>query len=88
MSCARTEVMVNRKGCSVRIALAAVTYGIAIGACGSSSKANPNASVSAPGIKYAGCMRAHDVTNFPDPSAGGGGVQIGGSGSIRRRPPS
>lgn len=40
----------------------------------------PNASVSAAGIKYAGCMRAHDVTNFPDPSAGGGGVQIGGSG--------
>jgi hypothetical protein len=72
--------MANPKGYYVLITLAAVMCGLAIGACGSSSQSNPSADVSAPGIKYADCMRANGVPNLPDPSAGGGGVQLGGSG--------
>ena len=71
--------MANPKSYNVLLALAAITCAMAIGACGSSSKSNANAGVSAPGIKYADCMRANGVPNFPDPSAEGGGVQIGTS---------
>jgi hypothetical protein len=50
-----------------------------IAACGSSgptaakaaSRAT-QASAHTPGLAYARCMRAHGVTNFPDPSASGG----------------
>ncbi len=76
--------MVNPKGFNLLIALAAITCGMAIGACGSSSKPNENAAVSAPGIKYADCMRAHGVSNFPDPS--GAGVQLSGSGINTQSP--
>jgi hypothetical protein len=29
------------------------------------------------GLKYAACMRAHEITNYPDPSTAGGGLVIG-----------
>lgn len=29
------------------------------------------------GLKYAACMRAHGITNFPDPSTAGGGLFVG-----------
>jgi hypothetical protein len=32
------------------------------------------------GLKFSRCMRAHGVSNFPDPSQGGGPVTIGGTG--------
>jgi hypothetical protein len=32
------------------------------------------------GLKFAKCMRAHGISNFPDPKLGGGPVTIGGSG--------
>jgi hypothetical protein len=32
------------------------------------------------GLKFAGCMRSHGVTDFPDPTLGGGPVKVGGSG--------
>jgi hypothetical protein len=32
------------------------------------------------GLKFAECMRAHGISNFPDPSAGGGPTTVGGSG--------
>jgi hypothetical protein len=53
---------------------AAVTVAIAIGACGGTAKPHRTAAASA-GIKYAACLRANGVPNFPDPT-GGGGVNI------------
>lgn len=47
---------------------------LAIAACGSSAK--PTASGGDPALKFARCMRAHGVSNFPDPTPGGG-IQIG-----------
>lgn len=32
------------------------------------------------GLKFAECMRAHGISNFPDPPTGGGPTTIGGSG--------
>ena len=29
------------------------------------------------GLKYAACMRAHGITNYPDPSTAGGGLVVG-----------
>lgn len=52
----------------------AVGCALALGACGSSS--NPGSGSTAghgnSGIRFAGCMRAHGVPGFPDPSPGGG----------------
>jgi hypothetical protein len=54
------------------IALAAGVFGFA--GCGASSK--PQAAVGVDsGVRFADCMRAHGIANFPDPGAGGG-VQI------------
>ena len=78
------ETVVNPKDFSLLIALAAITCAIAIGACGSSSKPIAEAGVSAPGIRYADCMRAHGVPSFPDPS--GAGVQLSGSGINTQSP--
>jgi hypothetical protein len=52
----------------------------ALAACGSSSKtpgAKAHANVM---IAFSKCMRARGVTNFPDPSGGGGGLNIAGTG--------
>ena len=76
--------MAGPKSFSILITLAAITCGIAIGACGSSSKSNANAGVSALGVRYADCMRAHGVPNFPDPT--GAGVQLSGSGINTQSP--
>ena len=57
------------------VALAGIAGALAIAACGSSSK--PSQSAGAPqALKFAACMRSHGVPNFPDPSGGGGGIQI------------
>ena len=70
--------------CSALIAVVALIAAAAIAGCGSSTpKADVHASASARrnrapadsqarGVAYARCMRAHGVSNFPDPSAGGG----------------
>ena len=29
------------------------------------------------GLKYSACMRAHGITNYPDPSTAGGGIAVG-----------
>jgi hypothetical protein len=41
-------------------------------ACGSSGKPTGSGASGGPLLAYAQCMRAHGVTNFPDPSARGG----------------
>jgi hypothetical protein len=62
----------------VRIALTALAGAVALAACGSSSKPDTSASSEKPTLKFAQCMRAHGISNFPDPT--GNGLQIGGTG--------
>jgi hypothetical protein len=50
--------------------------GLLIAACGSSGKPSSATSGGDPLLNLARCMRAHGVPNFPDPTPGGGGVQI------------
>ena len=57
------------------ISLAAITCAVAMVACGSSAKPS-SGSGSAQALALASCMRSHGVPNFPDPSAGGGGVDL------------
>ena len=62
---------------SLSIALAGVSCAIAIAACGGSG-ARPSASSTPYGPKnspasLSRCMRAHGLSNFPDPVAGSGG---------------
>jgi hypothetical protein len=62
-------------------ALAALGCVVAIAACGSSNSQTAAASNHLnQGFKFAACMRSHGVTNFPDPSAGGGIELNSGSG--------
>lgn len=57
-------------------ALAALGCVVAIAACGSSSSRTPAPSAHVnQGLKFSACMRSHGVTDFPDPSSGGG-IQI------------
>lgn len=55
-------------------ALAIVGCALALAACGSSGHKSNRADA---GIRVANCMRSHGVPNFPDPSHGGGGIQLG-----------
>jgi hypothetical protein len=56
-------------------ALAAIAAAALIGACGSSAPASAGASASATNhakaVKFAECMRANGVSDFPDPSGSG-----------------
>ncbi len=55
---------------------------VALGACGSARPA-PGAAVSARysrALRFSDCMRAHHVSGFPDPTAGGGIHLTAGSG--------
>jgi len=63
-------------------ALAALACVVAIAACGSSSSKTAAASNHFnQGLKFSACMRSHGVTNFPDPSSGGG-IQINSNSGI------
>ena len=53
-------------------ALAAGICAVLIGGCGSSSKPSGATASGGPLLKYAQCVRAHGVPNFPDPKATGG----------------
>jgi hypothetical protein len=48
----------------------AVACGLVIGACGSASKPSPTVSRQERALEFSQCMRAHGVSNFPDPSGG------------------
>lgn len=52
--------------------------GIGIAACGSSAgnHGKDPAKLYSDALAFSKCMRAHGVSNFPDPSSSGGGVQI------------
>ena len=61
------------------IVIVAIACALGVMACGSSSPSpgtgGPNGATRF--IKFAGCMRAHGVPNFPDPSGGGIHIQVG-----------
>jgi hypothetical protein len=74
----------------VLAAVAVLPAVLAIAGCGSSSKHNSSSSNdtsarAAAGIRYSDCMRAHGVTDFPDPG-GSGGVSLSGAGINPRSP--
>jgi hypothetical protein len=55
------------------IAIATISCALTVVACGSSGKRIGNVSNTyAQGIGYSDCMRSHGLSNFPDPSPGGG----------------
>ena len=55
------------------IALATMSCALTVAACGSSAKHNESVSNTyAQAVKYSDCMRSHGVSNYPDPSPGGG----------------
>jgi hypothetical protein len=62
---------------AIRVAIAAVLCGLALAACGSSSKlSQPKSAASNQFLAFSECMRSHGIPNFPDPSGGGGGIRI------------
>jgi hypothetical protein len=52
------------------IVIAAAAGVLGFSACGSATKAASQSGIN-PGVKFAQCMRAHGVSNFPDPGASG-----------------
>ena len=51
---------------------------VVLAACGGSGGGGTGTQAGYNGaLRFAQCMRAHGVPNFPDPSAGGGGLSIG-----------
>jgi hypothetical protein len=63
---------------------AALACVLAVAACGGSAKPKRSASKSDPMLAFSKCMRAHGVTNFPDPN--GHGLNIAGTGINPRSP--
>jgi hypothetical protein len=58
--------------------LAVATSAAFLSACGSSGPSNATAASNqyAQGLKFSDCMRSHGITNFPDPSTRGGGIDF------------
>ena len=61
------------------VLLAGIGCAVAIAACGSSGISRNGSGTSGPsgGIAFADCVRAHGITNFPDPSGGGSQIPAG-----------
>jgi len=63
-------------GRRLRLTAAAATCAALLAACGSSGASGTGTTSAAagrdPALQFSNCMRAHGVTNFPDPSSGGG----------------
>jgi hypothetical protein len=54
-----------------------IVCGALIAACGSSSPSTRNAAKGySQALAFSECMRAHGVSNFPDPKTSGGGIQL------------
>lgn len=64
---------------SILAAATAAVCVVAIAACGSSGHKSSASASAQSFLAFSGCMRSHGVSNFPDPSPGGG-LNIGGTG--------
>ena len=87
----RTAISSDIRGSHRRqlpLALVALSCTVVVAACGSSGKSSSGGSNAkfAAGVRFADCMRSHGVSNFPDPSAGGGISITPGSGIDPRSP--
>jgi hypothetical protein len=77
-----------RRRNGVLLMFAALASILMLAACGGSSKPKHTSSHQNAFIAFSKCMRAHGVTNFPDPSGsgGGGGINLTGTGINPRTP--
>ena len=79
-----------KRGMRKRLALI-LTAALGIAACGSTSNHNPKTAATgfSQALAFSKCMRTHGVPNFPDPTSGGGGIQlsIGVNSGINPRSP-
>jgi hypothetical protein len=78
---ARPGVVIRRRGWwfatpPVGLLAALAVGAISLAACGSSSKPSRSASAGTQALKFAHCMRANGVTNYPDPSSNGRPVSL------------
>lgn len=64
---------------SLSSSVTAITCAVALAACGASYEASSGTGSGAgsPALKFADCIRARGVPSFPDPTAGGGGFNLG-----------
>jgi hypothetical protein len=64
--------------------LAVVSCVVAVAACGSAHTTGHGSE--SQGLKFADCMRANGVPNFPDPGGRGGGLNLAGTGINSQSP--
>jgi hypothetical protein len=84
-----TFTSLRRPAVAVGAAVAALTLAACGGSTGPSSAAasgGPNPKAHADFLKFSECMRAHGITNFPDPN-GSGGIDIGQASGLDPRSP-
>jgi hypothetical protein len=60
----------------MKLVVLATCCAMLLAACGGSGKSGGRQAAYDAGLKFSKCMRAHGLSNFPDPSDGGGGIQI------------
>lgn len=72
--CSGQATIRSRRAC----ALAAIACALAIAACGPASKPRRASAQAHAELAFSECMRQHGVQNYPDPPAGGGGVNLAG----------
>lgn len=74
----------------IAVTLVAITCAMALAACGVSihlgGDASGGASLAQAELKVSQCMRSHGVPSFPDPSGGGGGFNLNGTGINAQSP--
>ncbi len=65
---------------TMRFPLGAALCVLALAGCGSSAHKSSASAHTHVMLAFSECMRGHGVTNFPDPSGGGGGLNLAGTG--------
>jgi len=74
-------VRIPKPACRPTLPITLAVLALALAACGSSTQTGTgSASSDAPGVRFAQCMRAHGVPNYPDPGSAGSGPSFAGSG--------
>jgi hypothetical protein len=74
-------VRIPKPACRPALPITLAVLALALAACGSSTQTGTGSgSGSVPGLRYAQCMRAHGVPNYPDPGGAASGPSFAGSG--------